>query len=729
MNLTALQHSPFLQSLGWAIANSLWQAAALWLMYLLVIGVHKGASAKFKNNLSTILLSLSFVWFCITLFTKYFAIDDLPVIYQAEYYQANNSAGNYTWNEIINKLVAVLPYLSVAYLLLLILLSVRLINIYRFTSFIKSNGLQKPAAEWRLFTERVSRHMGISRTIRLWVSHHIDVPATIGFIKPVILIPLASVNQLSTDQLEAIILHELSHIKRNDYLINLFISIIETILFFNPFVVLLAKIIKRERENCCDDFVIQYQYDRHAYASALLSLEQFRNVNLKLAIGATSGKKQLLIRVRRIMEINSNTNFNYGQKLIALFLITGIICSVAWLSPQNNEKKKQQAIKKDRKIVPDRKTISAPKFETVFLNPGDNKIKNFAIKSPVKKELTRAELQLKELQDINLKEIAERESGRLNMLSLESKREISNKKLEKLNRNKFFVTTVGSSPALFFDNGTFVLSTKPAISWTEFNPQQVYAAGVQKLQAEWDKAQLSFSFDCDNMQQELKKYKGTLDQKQLIEIQQNIKNAAIEKLIRNNAPRSAEKLLRLAHINTAKASGGNNNSTIYFVDSVRAVEVETMNRSRKFQESNARTEPQNKTTTTPNAKAYVYTYFYGSGGNDNIGTGESQAKRPTKFYRGYPNGTTVPEAPATPDIQRNRPRIIPMRENNPGKIYVPKQTIPGTTNLRLEYRNGLVYINGKEIELPDTDEILAQVTLKGKKIQSRAKNVNIETGD
>ncbi|MBA2562683.1 MAG: M56 family metallopeptidase, partial [Chitinophagaceae bacterium] len=135
-------------------------------------------------------------------------------------------------------------------------------------------------------------------------------------------------------QLEAIILHELSHIKRNDYLINLLISLIETILFFNPFIVLLIKIIKKERENCCDDFVLQYQYDRHSYASALLSLEQSRNQHLRLALTSTSGKKQLLSRIKRIMEVKNITHsFNYGQKLLALITITGIICSVAWLSP------------------------------------------------------------------------------------------------------------------------------------------------------------------------------------------------------------------------------------------------------------------------------------------------------------------------------------------------------------------------------------------------------------
>ena len=129
MNLTALQHSPFLQSLGWAIANSLWQAAALWIAYHLVNGIYKGASARFKNNLSTILLSAAFVWFCITLFSKYFAIQTLLADPRVQVYQVE--VVNITsWNTLLNKVASVLPYLSVAYLFLLIFLSVRLINIY-----------------------------------------------------------------------------------------------------------------------------------------------------------------------------------------------------------------------------------------------------------------------------------------------------------------------------------------------------------------------------------------------------------------------------------------------------------------------------------------------------------------------------------------------------------------------------------------------------------------------
>lgn len=341
MNLTALQHSAFLQSLGWAIANSLWQGAILWSIYLLVNSIHRNASSSFKTNSGTASLFLLFAWFVVTFMEKFTAVVDAPEVTPTAGSLSIHLSGTspiLNWHKIVEGILNTLPYLSVAYLFLLVLLALRLFNSYRHIYYIKQNGLHKAGVEWRLFAERVATHIGITKKIAIWLSDHVDVPATIGFIKPVILIPVASINQLSVAQLEAIILHELSHIKRNDYLLNLFISLIETILFFNPFVVLLCKIIKKERENSCDDFVIQYQYDRHSYASALLSLEQSRMQHLRLALTATSGKKQLLNRIQRIMEVNKrNAGFNYGQKLLALLLATGIICSLAWLSPEKKE--------------------------------------------------------------------------------------------------------------------------------------------------------------------------------------------------------------------------------------------------------------------------------------------------------------------------------------------------------------------------------------------------------
>jgi hypothetical protein len=120
-------------------------------------------------------------------------------------------------------------------------------------------------------------------------------------LKPVILIPIATVTNLSPEQVESILLHELTHISRNDYLINLLLTINGNIFFFNPFSRLLIAAIKEEREHCCDDLVLQFQYNPHTYASALLSLERTRHDRQPFALAAVGRNNRLLLeRVKRV---------------------------------------------------------------------------------------------------------------------------------------------------------------------------------------------------------------------------------------------------------------------------------------------------------------------------------------------------------------------------------------------------------------------------------------------
>lgn len=390
MDFAALQHSVFLHALGSAILNSFWQACILWLLYETISVCYKNASARFKNNLSTILLFFSFILFLISLVSKIINHQQVISITAAaantEKITAVHSASVY--QQFLSYANSSIPYLSVAYIFLLFFLMAKLFTAYRYVYIISNKRLLNPPGELQAFANKVSMQMKITRKISVWISHHIDVPATIGFIKPVILIPFASLNNLSIHQLEAIILHELSHIKRSDYVINIIIAVIETILFFNPFVALLSNIIKRERENCCDDFVLQYQYDPHSYASALLRLEQSRTINLKLAIGVVSGKKQLLSRIKRITNAHvSSRQFNYGQKLLALLLVTAIICSLAWLSPGENKPVSHNILQKDIEVKKTFEPTYPSKTLTLTDAPKENlQVKILKLISP-KKEL------------------------------------------------------------------------------------------------------------------------------------------------------------------------------------------------------------------------------------------------------------------------------------------------------------------------------------------------------
>ena len=369
MDLSTFQHSPFLTALGNAILNSLWQSFLLWIIYQLVIVFRKNTSAKLKHNLSVLSVFASFAWFLNTLFSKLFFTNPVRVSAQVDTVQ-NTASNTSIFNSLFSFSAPVLPYLSIAYILLLFLLMIKLFSAYKQVHSIARKNLIIPPDDLLHFSKKVALHLKINKKIQVWISNSIQVPATIGFLKPAILIPFASINNLSADQLEAIILHEFSHIKRNDYLINLWMSFIETVLFFNPFIACFIKVIKQERENCCDDLVLEYRYDPHSYASALLNLEHARNENLQLALGAVSGKKELLARIKRITGTGTVNHFNYTQKLFALLLTTAIFCCLGWIS--SLKVKKELSVTKTTNITIAEKSINS--VEKIVQKSGDAEI-------------------------------------------------------------------------------------------------------------------------------------------------------------------------------------------------------------------------------------------------------------------------------------------------------------------------------------------------------------------
>ncbi|WP_290710409.1 M56 family metallopeptidase, partial [Flavihumibacter sp. CACIAM 22H1] len=170
---------------------------------------------------------------------------------------------------------------------------------------------------------------------QLWMSEKIDCPQIMGWIKPIILLPASALSQLSSAQLEAILIHELAHIKRNDYIWNWIISIIENLLFFNPFVKLFITTIRAEREHACDDFVLQFPFQPQLYAEALLKLEQkrtAREMSLVLAAGGSS-RKLLLTRVRRMLNIEHALPIRKGYS--SLLFLLALSSSLALLIPNN----------------------------------------------------------------------------------------------------------------------------------------------------------------------------------------------------------------------------------------------------------------------------------------------------------------------------------------------------------------------------------------------------------
>jgi hypothetical protein len=164
--------------------------------------------------------------------------------------------------------------------------------------------------------------MGIRASVGIYLSSLVDVPVTLGFLKPVILLPVVMVTHLRTEQIEAILVHELAHIRRKDYLLNLVVSVMELLFFFNPFTRMLIGRLKKEREHCCDDQVLEFRYDPHAYVSALLSLaRQHGQGGLALAAIGGGGDRLLLQRARKMLQQKKQVDRPRPRTLIFLFLL------------------------------------------------------------------------------------------------------------------------------------------------------------------------------------------------------------------------------------------------------------------------------------------------------------------------------------------------------------------------------------------------------------------------
>ncbi len=344
--MQSLFQSAFLQALGYSIANSLWQMAFLWLAYVSISAVLKPSSSR-KYSLAVCLQSIGFIWFVFTLqfyysqYSRFLSIESTGL--DSKTIATLVPQGQGLRSVIIEWMIRgeqLLPYLSVAYLLLMLVLCVRWVMAYRYTALIRKQGLLKIPVDWRLFVKNTAQQLGITREISIYLSEKIGSPLTIGFIKPMILVPVASINHLTVAQLEAVILHEMAHIKRYDYLVNILLSVAEISLFFNPFTQLLSKQIRKERENSCDDWVLQFQYSAETYATALLRIAQLQTVPVFAMAAKGSNENELLTRVKRMIGAQEQ-GFNYRKQLLAFFLVTGILSSVAWLSPDQQQQKEK----------------------------------------------------------------------------------------------------------------------------------------------------------------------------------------------------------------------------------------------------------------------------------------------------------------------------------------------------------------------------------------------------
>ncbi|MEO5499984.1 MAG: M56 family metallopeptidase [Ginsengibacter sp.] len=316
--VSAFEQSPFLLALGKALLYNLGEGAILYTLFLFFKNGLTAKNAQAKYNLalgSYLLLFLLLVANFIYFFTSKSISQTDPVYYNSIF---TNVITQPTVTSF--RIESLFSIISIGYLLAVIILLSRLAIYYKRVQSLFNPTLKNAPVHLEKFIEKISFENGILKKVQIWICDHIDVPATVGFFKPVIFLPVSIITNLSLPQVEAIILHELAHIKRNDYLVNIMLALFSALLFFNPFNFILLKIIREERENCCDDFVLNYQYDGLMYAAALFNIEKERIQKLELVLAAVSGKNELLKRMKRINGI-SEKGIHYPKLATIIFFV------------------------------------------------------------------------------------------------------------------------------------------------------------------------------------------------------------------------------------------------------------------------------------------------------------------------------------------------------------------------------------------------------------------------
>ena len=195
------------------------------------------------------------------------------------------------------------PWLARLWLAGAMILWLRLLLTWMAAGRMTFRQVQPAPSEWQLSLNRLRARIQVTRRVRLLVSSLIQGPVVIGWLRPVILVPVSALAGVPCEHMEALLAHELAHIRRHDYLINILQSVAEATLFYHPAVWWISRHIRMERENCCDDVAVSVTGDPLVYVLALTDLESRRFARIAPALAASGGS--LKDRIARLLGANS----------------------------------------------------------------------------------------------------------------------------------------------------------------------------------------------------------------------------------------------------------------------------------------------------------------------------------------------------------------------------------------------------------------------------------------
>ena len=344
---------PLLDAAGWALVHSLWQgalAAALYACFAALVP-RRAANVRYAGGAAALLLLLLLPVLTAGLapharrdpfaresvppegawadpggaFARVPGAKKEPAAPASDGSSSAPAPAAATWRgRAEERLTALLPWLVCAWLSGVLLLASRMAGAWLLVLRLKRSAVPVPPGFEELLA-RVSGRLRVRRAVRLCRSALVEVPTVVGHLRPVILVPAGALLGLTPQQLEAVLAHELAHVRRYDYAVNLLQTAVETLLFYHPAAWWLSGRVRAEREHACDDAAVEATGDALSYARALAALEQLRGAEAPpaaLALAANGGS--LMQRIHRL--VNTDTHARARRPFAALALGVALLC-------------------------------------------------------------------------------------------------------------------------------------------------------------------------------------------------------------------------------------------------------------------------------------------------------------------------------------------------------------------------------------------------------------------
>lgn len=309
-----------LQALCRTFLHSLWQGMIVATMAGLVLLFTRRTSARIRYNLLGTLLLLFLITTGITFYRELpQGITPSPAI--SFIITAPSAPIQHPGDVLLNYLNTYAGMIMLIWLLIFLFKCVALMG-----GFVQMHRIRQQAqpvhGEWQQQVQRLIQQLGMQQQVRLLESAIVQIPLTLGFLKPCIYVPAGLLLKLPAEQVETILLHELAHIRRKDYFVNILQSFTDAVFFFNPALLWISARIREEREACCDDIVMAHTSHRTTYVHALLAFQE-QSMHTSLGMALQGKHNYLYNRVKRMLT-RENQKLNIMEKTILLASLVAI---------------------------------------------------------------------------------------------------------------------------------------------------------------------------------------------------------------------------------------------------------------------------------------------------------------------------------------------------------------------------------------------------------------------